>query len=220
MATMTLSLVPSWKTTQQPAWTVVQPEPSPEAQLRDRVLAGDTEAFFELVQPYQRGVFLAALGVLGNEADAEDVAQEALLKALKYLRSFRGECKFSTWLIQIALNESRMRLRKDRRHLYESMDEGLQSDDGDYIPRDFADWREIPSESLERTELRDALQRAMTALPEKYRSVLMLRDVEQLSTEESAKLLGITIASVKTRLSRARLRMRDLLLEMGAATGV
>jgi RNA polymerase sigma-70 factor (ECF subfamily) len=158
--------------------------------------------------------------VLGNEADAEDVAQEALLKALKYLRTFRGECKFSTWLIQIALNESRMRLRKDRRHLYESMDEGLQSDDGDYIPRDFADWREIPSESLERTELREALQRAMAALPEKYRSVLMLRDVEQLSTEESAKLLGITIASVKTRLSRARLRMRDLLLEMGAATGV
>jgi len=102
-------------------------------------------------------------------------------------------------------------LRKDRRHLYEAIENGHRSDDGDYIPTDFADWREIPSEALEQAELRQALQKALQTLPEKYRTVLILRDVQQLSITETAQALGITEENVKTRTSRARLQMRDLL---------
>jgi RNA polymerase sigma-70 factor (ECF subfamily) len=121
------------------------------------------------------------------------------------------EAKFSTWLIQIAINEAKMRLRKDRRHLYESIDQGQQSDEGDYIPKDFADWREIPSQALERRELRDALAKALESLPEKYREILILRDVDHLSITETAQILRLSEANVKTRLSRARLQMRDAL---------
>jgi|GEM_PF-2684827 len=129
-----------------------------EQVLIQRVQAGDAEAFYQLVRPYERAVFIAAVAIVKNDADAEEVVQEAILKAFKALGRFRQEAKFSTWLIQIAINEAKMRLRKDRRHLYESIEQGQQSDDGDYIPKDFADWREIPSQALERRELRDALQ--------------------------------------------------------------
>jgi RNA polymerase sigma-70 factor (ECF subfamily) len=153
----------------------------------------------------------AALSLLKNDADAEDVAQEAVLKAFKNLSRFRQEAKFSTWLIQIAINEAKMKLRKDRRHLYDSIEGGQLGDYADYIPRDFADWREIPSEALQQKELREALTKALASLPEKYRAVLILRDVQQLSITETAVVLGITEANVKTRLSRARLQMRDAL---------
>jgi len=172
---------------------------------------GNAEAFYELVRPYERAVFLAALSIVKNEADAEEVAQEAVLKAFKGLSRFRQESKFSTWLIQITINEARMKSRKNRHHLYESMDEGQQNEEGDYIPKDFADWREIPSEALEQHELRVALTKALESLPEKYRTVLILRDVQHLSINETAKVLGLTEANVKTRLSRARLQMRDAL---------
>jgi len=176
-----------------------------------RVLGGDAEAFYQLVRPYERAVFLAAVAIVKNDADAEEVAQEAILKAFKALGRFRREAKFSTWLIQIAINEAKMKLRKDRRHLYESIDQGQQNDDGDYIPRDFADWREIPSQALERRELRDALGKALESLPEKYREILILRDVNHLSITETAQILRLSEANVKTRLSRARLQMRDAL---------
>ena len=182
-----------------------------EAALIERVAAGDTEAFYELVRPCERGLFLAARGVLGNDADAEEIAQEAVLKAFSNLRRFRGESKFSTWLIQIALNEARMRLRKERRTLHESLEQPLREDEGDYVPRDFADWREIPLEALQRKELRDALARAIASLAPKYREVLILRDVEHLSIADTATVLGITEVSVKTRLLRARLQVRDAL---------
>jgi len=182
-----------------------------ECELMARVLNGETELFYELIRPYERAVFLAATSILGNEADGEEVAQEAMLKAFKHLARFRQEAKFSTWLIQIAINEAKMKLRKDRRHLYESIENGQRSDDGDYIPTEFADWREIPSEALEQAELRDALQKALMSLPEKYRTVLMLRDVQHLSIAETAQALGITQENVKTRTSRARLQMRDIL---------
>ena len=182
-----------------------------ECQLIARIQGGDVDAFYELVRPYERAVFLAASSFVRNDADAEEVAQEAILKAFKNLSRFRQEAKFSTWLIQICINEAKMKLRKDRRHLYESIDEGQQNDEGDYIPKDFADWREIPSESLEQKELRRALTKALDTLPEKYRTVLILRDVQHLSTTESAKVLGISEANVKTRLCRARLQMRDAL---------
>jgi len=184
---------------------------SAETTLIRQVQNGDSDAFFDLVRPYERAVFLAALSLVKNDADAEDVAQEAILKAFKGLPRFRQEAKFSTWLIQIAINEAKMRLRKDRRHLYESIEEGRIGDDGDYTPRDFADWREIPSEVLEQKELRTALTNALDSLPEKYRTVMILRDIQHLSITETAQVLGLSEANVKTRLSRARLQMRDAL---------
>jgi RNA polymerase sigma-70 factor, ECF subfamily len=104
-----------------------------------------------------------------------------------------------------------MKLRKDRRHLYESIDDTQTTDEGEYIPTDFADWREIPSDTLEQTELREALKKALTSLPEKYRTVLILRDVQQMSIAETAQVLGLSKESVKTRTSRGRLQIRDFL---------
>ena len=182
-----------------------------EAQLIACIKSGDVEAFYELVRPYERALFVTALALLKNDADAEEVAQEAVLKAFKSVARFRQEAKFSTWLIQICINEAKMKLRKERRHLYESIEEGRQNDEGDYTPKDFADWREIPCEALEQKELREALLRAMDSLPEKYRAVLILRDVQHLSINETAKVLGLSESNVKTRLLRARLQMRDAL---------
>jgi RNA polymerase sigma-70 factor (ECF subfamily) len=189
----------------------LDPQAARDRELMQRVLAGQTDLFYELIRPYERGVFLAAASILRNDADAEEAAQEAILKAYKHLARFRQESKFSTWLIQIAINEAKMKLRKDRRYLYESLDNGQQTDDGDYIPIDFADWREIPSQALEQSELREALNKALKSLSEKYRTVLILRDVQQMSIAETAKVLGLSEENVKTRTSRARLQMRDLL---------
>jgi RNA polymerase sigma-70 factor, ECF subfamily len=187
-------------------------QPEFEAELIERVRGGEAEAFYELVRPHERSIFMAAFSILGNEADAEEVVQEAILKAFKAIGRFRGESKFSTWIIQITINEARMKLRKDRRHLYESLDESRKGEDeGDYIPKDFADWREIPSEALESARLRVALRKGLEALGPKYRQVLVLRDIEHLSIADTAVLMGITEATVKTRLLRARLMMRDAL---------
>jgi RNA polymerase sigma-70 factor (ECF subfamily) len=182
-----------------------------EADLLERARQGDKEAFYNLVCPCERAVYAAAVTILNNSADAEEVAQEAVLKAFANLASFRGEAKFSTWLIQITINESRLKLRKDRRHLYESVDEQRAGDEGEYAPKDFADWREVPSEALQRRELREALKQAIARLPSMYREVLILRDVQQRSIQETAQILGLTEGSVKTRLLRARLQMRDAL---------
>ena len=182
-----------------------------EADLLERARQGDKEAFYNLVCPCERAVYTAAVTILNNSADAEEVAQEAVLKAFANLASFRGEAKFSTWLIQITINESRLKLRKDRRHLYESVDEQRADDEGEYSPKDFADWREVPSEALQRRELREALKQAIAHLPSMYREVLILRDVQQRSIQETAQILGLTEGSVKTRLLRARLQMRDAL---------
>jgi RNA polymerase sigma-70 factor, ECF subfamily len=182
-----------------------------EADLLGRARQGDKEAFYNLVCPCERAVYAAAVTILNNSADAEEVAQEAVLKAFVNLATFRGEAKFATWLIQITINESRLKLRKDRRHLYESVDEQRANEEGEYSPKDFADWREVPSEALQRRELREALKQAITHLPSMYREVLILRDVQQRSIQETAQILGLTEGSVKTRLLRARLQMRDAL---------
>ena len=183
-----------------------------EAALITRVRSGDHEAFYELVRPHERGIYLAALSIVHNDADAEEVIQETILKAFKAIGRFREEAKFSTWIFQIAINESRMKLRKDRRHLYDSLDEPVKGEEqGDYIPRDFADWREIPSEALENARLREALTKALASLSPKYHQVLVLRDIEHLNIAETAKVIGISEAAVKTRLLRARLQMRDAL---------
>ena len=182
-----------------------------ESELVQRAGAGCREAFYQLVQPCERVLFALAMAILNNEADAEEAAQEAVLKAFTNIGRFRGGCKFSTWITQICINEARLKIRKARKHLYESIDEPENGEDGDYFPRDFADWREIPSEALQRKELREALQRALASLPEKYREVLILRDMQHLSIEETAQVLGIGKGNVKTRLLRARLQMRDAL---------
>jgi len=184
---------------------------SPEHDLIRRVQEGDKEAFYGLVHPYERAVFFAARSVLNNDADAEDAAQEAVLKAFLHIEEFRGESKFSTWLVQIAINEARMKLRKEHRGLYESLDEFTADEHGDYWPKDFADWREIPVEALERKELREALSKALTSLEPKYRQVLVLRDIQHFSVAETAETLGLSGEAVRTRLHRARLRMRDAL---------
>jgi RNA polymerase sigma-70 factor (ECF subfamily) len=188
----------------------VQAGTSHELELIDRVQRGENELFYELVRPYERRVFAAAMAILRNESDAEDVAQEAMLKALRAIRQFRADARFSTWLIQITVNEALMRRRKERKGVMEAIDD-RRDQEGEYAPRDFADWREIPSEALERKEVRQKLAQALASLDRKYREVFVLRDMEQLNIQETADALGISIASVKTRLLRARLMLRDLL---------
>jgi RNA polymerase sigma-70 factor (ECF subfamily) len=181
-----------------------------ELALIERVRAGETELFYELISPYQRSAYVAAISELQNTADAEEAVQETFLKAFANLNSFRGEAKFSTWLIQIAVNEARNKRRKDRKSLYESTDETIDGED-DYCPRDFADWRETPVEALQRTELRRALRNAIASLDAAHREVFVMRDIEKLSIAETAEVLQISEALVKTRLLRARLRMREAL---------
>ncbi len=178
-----------------------------------RIHNGQTSLFAELVKPYERRVYVTALALLRNEAEAQDVAQEAILKAFTHLRQFRGESRFSTWLIQITVNEARMRRRKQHAELFEPLDEsrGEGAEETSYTPRDFADWREIPSEALEKSEFRTILAKAIASLGQKYREVFLLRDVEHMSIEETASALSISVASVKTRLLRARLMLRDIL---------
>lgn len=185
-----------------------QPE---EQDLVRRAAAGERAAFYELVRPYTKAIYLAAKSVLDNDADAEDAAQEAVLKAFTHIQSFRGDSKFGTWLYQITLNEARARLRKQHRDLYEHLDEPTTDEQGDYWPSDYADWRHIPSQALELKQLREALSKALSSLEPKYRQVLILRDVQHLSAAETAKMLGISEENVRTRLHRARLRMRDAL---------
>lgn len=185
--------------------------PEEELALIQRVCTGEKQLYYELISPYERSVYVAAHSILQNEADAEEVAQEAFLKAFAHLKTFRMESKFSTWLIQIAINEARMKRRKDRNFLYDSIDQPATDEEGDYFPRDFADWREIPSETLQRSELRRALQKAIQSLAPKYREVFIMRDVQNLSIADTAQALEISEASVKTRLLRARLQMRDAL---------
>ncbi len=185
-----------------------------ERDLIASVQGGQNELFYELVRPYERRVYAAALAILRNQHDAEDAAQEAMLKAFANIRQFRAEARFSTWLIQITVNEALMRRRRERTVPMEGLDDrrdGGRNEESEYAPRDFADWREIPSEALERKEVRQRLAEALGTLDRKYREVFMLRDMEHLNIQETAEALGITVASVKTRLLRARLMLRDLL---------
>lgn len=189
--------------------TMGQPGPE-ESELIRRILAGERELYYNLIAPYQRMAYVSAFSVLRNEADAEDCAQEAILKALRHLAEFRGESKFGSWLVRITLNEAKMKLRKLRPGQYESLDEGPDSEDGEYVPQTLSDWREIPSETLERKEVREVLQSSVQKLPEIYREVFVLRDVQNQDIATTAQILGVSEAVVKTRLLRARLQMRDM----------
>jgi RNA polymerase sigma-70 factor (ECF subfamily) len=175
-----------------------------------KILAGDSQLFHELIRPYEHRVYVMALSFLHNEADAEDAAQEAFLKAFRNLSSFRGEAKFGTWLVSITLNEARSRIRSRNTIKMESLDEPAD-DQGHISPALLRDWKEIPSEALERKEIRLLLQQAITTLPLIYREVFQLRDIEQLSVNEAAAALGISIAAVKVRLHRARMMLQKKL---------
>lgn len=183
-----------------------------EQELIRRILAGERHLFHELVRPYERAVYVAAVGILRKDADAEEVAQEAVIKAMTHLEQLREETKFKNWLLQIVSNEARMRRRRNRQATFEPLYEPQPgNEDGEFMPREFADWREIPSEALERKELREALWRAVASLPDLYREVFVLRDIEHLPGIEVAGILGITTANIKIRLHRARLMMREQL---------
>jgi len=181
-----------------------------EAQMIASILAGNSQAFHELIRPYERSVYVMALSMLKNEADAEDAAQEAFLKAYRNLAGFRAEAKFSTWLISIVLNEARSRLRRKSAVKMESLDEP-QDEQGHVSPALLRDWREIPSEAVERGEVRVMLQQAISDLPPIYREIFLLRDVEELSIDESATALGISVSAVKVRLHRARMMLQKKL---------
>lgn len=185
-----------------------------EAKMLAAIVAGDTGLFHELIRPYERTVYMVALGMLKDESEAEDAAQEAFLKAYCALAKFRAESKFSTWLISIAMNEARSRLRKRKSAKTESLDAGWDvagEDVATVSPAVLTDWREIPSELLERGEVRTMLTAAVTALPEIYREIFMLREVEELSVNEASEALGISIALVKVRLHRARMMLQKTL---------
>jgi RNA polymerase sigma-70 factor (ECF subfamily) len=181
-----------------------------EAQMITSILNGDVEQYHALIRPYEQTVYRVALSHMKNEADAEDVAQEAFLKAFRNLRDFRGTARFSTWLISITLNEARGRLRHDKIVPMESLDVG--TGDGSYVsPALLRDWREVPSQTLERQEVRQLLRTAIEGLSPIYRDVVLLRDIEELSMEEAASALQISIPSVKVRLHRARMMLQKVL---------
>jgi RNA polymerase sigma-70 factor (ECF subfamily) len=171
------------------------------------VIAGEIQLYHELIRPYERSVYVMALSYMKNEADAEDVAQEAFIRAFRKLESFRAESKFSTWLISITINEARTRLRRQALVRMEPLDQ-LPNEDKRISPALFRDWREIPSEAVQREEVRNLIQLAVEQLPDIYREVFLLRDVEELTISETAEALNISIPSVKVRLHRARMRLQ------------
>lgn len=174
------------------------------------IVAGDSQLFHELIRPYERSVYVMAFSMMKNEADAEDVAQEAFLKAFRNLAGFRADAKFSTWLITIMLNEARNRLRRSNAVKTESLDD-TDPETGTVSPAVLVDWREIPSEAVERAEVRSLLENAVRELPEIYRQVFLLRDVEGFSVNEAAEALKISEAAVKVRLHRARMMLQKTL---------
>jgi RNA polymerase sigma-70 factor, ECF subfamily len=183
-----------------------------EMALIARVLCGEKELFLELIRPYERLVYVTIFAILKNETEAEDGAQETMISAYRNLKSFRGEAKFSTWLVTIAMNEARKRLRKAKTAAEDSLDEPRKDGEGDYTPAVLTDWREIPLAALERKELKEKLREAVRMLPEKYREVFVLRDIEELNQEETAAALGINVTLVKVRLHRARIMLQRMLV--------
>jgi RNA polymerase sigma-70 factor (ECF subfamily) len=179
-------------------------------QLVNAARGGDIEAFERLVRQYDRNVFRIAQHITHNREDAEDVVQDAFLKAYQNLGQFQGQSKFYTWLVRIAVNEALMRLRRRRPERIVSIDEDIQTDE-DSIPREIADWAPNPEQLYKQSELKDILDKTIQGLPPGFRTVFVLRDVEGLSTEETASALGLSVPAVKSRLLRARLQLRERL---------
>ena len=185
-------------------------EPTDESILVDAARKGDISAFESLVKRYDRNVFRIAQHITQNREDAEDVVQDAFLKAYQNLGQFQGQSKFYTWLVRIAVNEALMRLRRRRPERMVSLDEDVKTEE-DSMPREIADWSPNPEQQYTQGELKDILSRTIQGLPASFRTVFVLRDVEGLSTEETADALGLSIPAVKSRLLRARLQLRERL---------
>jgi len=181
-----------------------------ELQLVQAAKGGDVSAFEDLVKCYDRNVFRIAQHITQNREDAEDVVQDAFLKAYQNLGQFQGQSKFYTWLVRIAVNEALMRLRRRRPERMVSLDEDVKTED-DSVPREVADWSPNPEQQYSQAELKDILTRTIQGLPPSFRTVFVLRDVEGLSTEEAAEALDLSIPAVKSRLLRARLQLRERL---------
>jgi RNA polymerase sigma-70 factor (ECF subfamily) len=181
-----------------------------ELALVEAAKKGDIAAFEELVKRYDRNVFRIAQHITQNREDAEDVVQDAFLKAYGNLSQFQGQSKFYTWLVRIAVNEALMKLRRRRPERTVSLDQDVETDE-DTIPREVADWSPNPEQQYNQAELRELLQKTIQGLPAGFRTVFVLRDVEGLSTEETAEALGLSIPAVKSRLLRARLQLRERL---------
>ena len=171
---------------------------------------GDLEAFSQLVNRYDRNIFRIAQHITHNEEDAQDVVQDAFLKAYQNLDQFQENSKFYTWLVRIAVNEALMRLRKRRTDRTVSLDEDVETEEGS-MPREVADWSPNPEQLYGQSELGDILKKTIQGLPPGIRTVFVLRDVEGLSTEETAEMLGLSVPAVKSRLLRARLQLRERL---------
>ncbi len=184
-----------------------------ELMLIRRILAGEKDLFHELIRPYERGAFLVAFSILRNQDDAEEAVQQGRVKIFQHLSQL-AECdKFKPWSMRVIENEAKMYRRKRRQHLYESID-GRSADGSEekqFLPRQFADWRELPSDAVEQKEVREAVAKTLAEMPEIYREVFVLRDMQHLDVAETAEILDIGISAVKTRLHRARLMMRESL---------
>ena len=185
-------------------------EQHPDVALVLSAREGDVHAFETLVRKYDRQIFRIAQHITQNREDAQDVVQDAFLKAYEKLDQFQGNSKFYTWLVRIAVNESLMRLRKRRTGKMVSIDEDVETEEGS-VPRDLADWSPNPEQNYTQTELAEILRKTIQGLPLGFRVVFQLRDVEGMSTEETAETLGLSVPAVKSRLLRARLQLRERL---------
>jgi RNA polymerase sigma-70 factor (ECF subfamily) len=187
------------------------PSPQFEADCIGRILAGEKQLFHELIRPCERAIYFLLLSLLRSEAEAEDAAQETAIKVYLNLKNFRGDSQFRTWVLSIARNEGLGRLRKAATRKEDSLDAAMDEQTGDYTPAVLTSWREVPSLALEQKELRAILRKAIEGLPEIYRNVVLLRDIEEMDIRETAAALDITEGAVKVRLHRARaLLQRDL----------
>jgi RNA polymerase sigma-70 factor (ECF subfamily) len=184
--------------------------PGEESLLVEAARGGDIAAFEALVRRYDRNVFRIAQHITQNREDAEDVVQDAFLKAYQNLGQFQGQSKFYTWLVRIAVNEALMRLRRRRPERMVSIDEDLKTGE-DSMPREIADWSPNPEQQYTQAELKEILGKTIQGLPPSFRTVFVLRDVEGLSTEETAAALELSVPAVKSRLLRARLQLRERL---------
>src|SRR5437762_9794885 len=183
---------------------------SDELALVQAAKQGDVGAFEQLVKRYDRNIFRIAQHITQNREDAEDVVQDAFLKAYQKLDQFQGNSKFYTWLVRIAVNEALMKLRKRKASKTVSIDEDVETDEG-FVPREVTDWSPNPEQLYKQAELGDILEKTIQGLPAGFRTVFVLRDVEGLSTEETAEALSLSIPAVKSRLLRARLQLRNRL---------
>ena len=188
------------------------------AALIARILAGEKHLFHDLIRPVERAVYVMLFMLLRNEIDAEDAAQETFIKIYRNLQNFRGDSKFSTWVVSIARNEGLGWLRKRASHpeepIHPILDQDGETTSGDFTPALLTDWREIPLETLERKELGQCLSRAVLNLPPIYRDVVQLRDIDDLDIAETAQVLGISPGSVKVRLHRARIMLQKELVPL------